>query len=210
MHPKKQQQSSSRSRGQDGVTGSTGGAAKVESTPSISFGDFEERAAHWEDEEDDDDDEDGTGGSSGSGKDDVASGRGDALSPRKGDTQMGEEEGDEEEEEEDVASVVRTLELNNFSNRRVFLEVKHSTFFLCSASPPPRVFFFVLGSCRFAVGGACVMSACMVMCCVFLTPRQKYHRTSTRRRHEGVQNVSRWVCAPCSMLGAPTGLAADA
>ncbi|CAN0146866.1 unnamed protein product [Ectocarpus sp. 6 AP-2014] len=125
MHPKQQQQpSSSRGRGQDGVTGSTGGAAKVESTPSISFGDFEERAAHWEDEEDDDGDEDGTGGSTGSGKDDVASGPGDAFSPRKGDTQMGEEEGGEgeEEEEEDVASVVRTLELNNFSNRRVFLE----------------------------------------------------------------------------------------
>ncbi|CAM9639743.1 unnamed protein product [Ectocarpus sp. 4 AP-2014] len=129
MHPKQQQQSSSRGRrGQDGVTGSTGGAAKVESTPSISFGDFEERAAHWEDEEDDDDDKDGSGGSTGSGKDGVASGSGgsgDALSPTTGDTQMGEAEGgegEEEEEEEDVASVMRTLELNNFSDRRVFLE----------------------------------------------------------------------------------------
>ncbi|CAN0575176.1 unnamed protein product, partial [Ectocarpus sp. 12 AP-2014] len=69
MHPK-QQQSSSRGRwGQDGATGSTEGAAKVESTPSISFGDFEERATHWEDEEDDDDDDHSTGGSTGSGKD---------------------------------------------------------------------------------------------------------------------------------------------
>ncbi|CAM9827984.1 unnamed protein product, partial [Ectocarpus fasciculatus] len=130
MHPKQQQQQqqqqqSSRGRRQDGVTGSTGDAAKVESTPSISFGDFEERAAHSDNDEKDDDDYDGTGGSTGSGKDDVVSGPGHALSPRKGGTQMGEAGGGEREEEEeleDVASVVRTLELNNFSNRRVFLE----------------------------------------------------------------------------------------